>query len=105
MKKTIICPECEGRMEFVPYVTNGQRHGLKAVHVQCDRCNGTGEVEVPMTNFDAIKRMSVEEMAEFIRDNFVDCPSCVAYIECGHFESCRLALIHYLNSEYKGEKE
>ena len=99
MKKIIICPECKGRMEFAPYVINGQRHGLKAVPVQCDSCNGTGEIEVPMTNFDYIKGMSLEEMA-FLLDGFRACSNCR---KNGNNCFPVFNTEEWLNQEYKGD--
>ena len=60
MKKTIPCPECCGKGFISCYADNSMWA------TNCNNCNGTGSLEVTMNNFDRIKAMSVEEMAEFI---------------------------------------
>lgn len=59
MKKIIFCPECFGT-GFIDSDNNSMRVAT------CDKCRGTGQLVVQMTNFDLIKAMSVEEMAGFI---------------------------------------
>ncbi|MGN0489417.1 MAG: hypothetical protein ACI4HO_09170 [Ruminococcus sp.] len=50
-----------------------------------------------MTNFEKIKQMSVEEMAEHILDEFrIDCADC----ECRKdYSGCRVCIKNYLMSE------
>lgn len=60
MKKTIPCPECCGKGFISCYADNSMWA------TNCNNCNGTGSLEVTMNNFDRIKAMSVEEMADFL---------------------------------------
>ncbi len=60
----------------------------------------------PITNYDRIKKMSVEEMAEFMCDNF-DCGVCPAFDNnfCGYdnLKVCGKAMKKYLESEVNTE--
>ena len=65
MTKQIVCAVCEGR-GFVSWANNTEdtcSTGSKT----CPHCNGTGVLEVPMTNADRIRAMSDEELAMFLR--------------------------------------
>lgn len=55
MKKTIICPQCGG------HGFNTKRSNYIIWSERCAQCNGTGEIEVPITNGDALRSMSDEE--------------------------------------------
>lgn len=66
MTKKIACPACDG-------------HGFHARHNEnsvwsevCDRCNGSGEVEIPMTNGDRIRAMTDEELAERLKNLYTE---------------------------------
>ena len=70
MKKKIICPECDGRGYISHAETWSDGNGIgggRAWSEPCVNCNGIGEVEVPMTNYDFIKSLTIEEMAEICR--------------------------------------
>ena len=66
MKKEIRCPECRGVGWTTEYATDVMGYKLKAIDIKCNNCNGTGKIEVPMTNFDRIKNMDETELAMFI---------------------------------------
>ena len=68
MKKKIRCPECEGRGCTTHYATDAAGNKLAAIDIKCANCNGTGIIEVPMTNFDRIKNMNEMELVKFISD-------------------------------------
>ena len=54
------CPKCNGRG------TVGYFHIDHFADIECDRCNGSGEVsEVPMTNEEYLKSCNTEQLAEF----------------------------------------
>jgi len=53
------CPKCNGRG------TVGYFHIDHFVDIECDRCNGSGEVsETDMTNEEWLKSMNTEQFAE-----------------------------------------
>ena len=58
------CPKCDGRG------TVGYYHIDHFVDVECDRCNGSGEVE--MTNEEWLKSLSTEELANYIATQCAD---------------------------------
>lgn len=64
MKKKIVCADCRGLGWSTEYATDVLGHKLKAIDIKCDNCNGTGKIEVPMTNFDYIKSLTIDEMAK-----------------------------------------
>ena len=56
-----VCPKCNGRG------TVGYFHIDHFVDIECDRCNGSGEVsEVQMTNEEWFCALPTEEKAKFI---------------------------------------
>lgn len=57
----MICPKCNGRG------TVGYFHIDHFVDIECDRCNGSGEVsEVQMTNEEWFASLPTEEKARFL---------------------------------------
>lgn len=57
--KFVHCPECGGSgypTAYGPCFNHAKK---------CDRCKGTGAIEVPMTNADRIRSMSDEELFDF----------------------------------------
>ncbi len=69
MTKQVICFNCSGR----GFVNRSTEKSMWSE--QCEECHGSGVMEVPMTNFDRIKNMSIDEMAELMF-KMVDCVSC-----------------------------
>ena len=61
----MICPKCNGRG------TVGYYHIDHFVDIECDRCNGSGEV--PMTNEEWRRTCSTEEFAEWLGDKLDYC--------------------------------
>ncbi len=59
-KKLISCPRCGGN----GFITRSTDNSIWAEN--CGNCNGTGLVEVTMTNYDRIKAMNIDEMSEFL---------------------------------------
>lgn len=57
MTKTVTCPVCNG----YGFTVTTSESSIQS-HV-CDNCNGSGELEVPMTNGDRIRSMADEELA------------------------------------------
>lgn len=57
MTKEVTCPVCNG---YGFTVITSESSILSHV---CDNCNGSGELEVPMTNGDRIRSMADEELA------------------------------------------
>ena len=56
-----VCPKCNGRG------TVGYFHIDHFADIECDRCNGSGEVsEVEMTNEEYLKSLNTEQLAEWI---------------------------------------
>lgn len=82
MKKKIICPECDGRGYISHVETWSDGNGVgggRAWSELCVNCNGTGEVEVPMTNYEYIKTMDIEDIAYYLMmfcNNSEHCRSC-----------------------------
>lgn len=75
MNKTIICHKCDGYRYINHLETGDYGNGLgwgRAWSEPCKECNGTGTVEVPMTNAEHIKEMNNEELAEFIHNTYFD---------------------------------
>lgn len=52
-----------------------------------------------MTNYEKIKAMSVEEMAEFLDTYIDDCEYCFAKKVCGAEPSCFVTITKWLESE------
>ena len=56
-----VCPKCNGRG------TVGYYHIDHFVDIECDRCNGSGEVsEVEMTNEEWIKSLDTEGLVDYL---------------------------------------
>ena len=54
-----------------------------------------------MSNYEKIKNMSIDEMADFLEDIYgVDC-NCPAKASCDMFDSCLQAIVAWLESEVK----
>ena len=60
MTKQVVCPVCNGH-GFISVI--GENYSSSHT---CDHCNGSGEIEIPMTNADRIRAMNDEELAEFL---------------------------------------
>lgn len=102
MKKKIICPECDGRGYISHVETWSDGNGVgggKAWSEPCANCNGAGEVEVPMTNYDFIKSLTIEDMADLL-DSFGACSRCR-----NNGNNCFPVFNteEWLNQEYKGD--
>ena len=119
MKKKIVCPECDGR-EYIPHVETWEyENGLgggQAWNEKCTNCNGTGEIEIPMTNYDYIKSLSIEDMAEhFAMHREPHFPSSPCYVceynnpwFCEKIDECndeyrKAVYKQWLGQEYKGD--
>ena len=62
-----VCPKCNGRG------TVGYYHIDHFIDIECDRCNGSGEVsEVEMTNEEWLKSLSTEELANYLATQCAD---------------------------------
>ena len=62
------CPKCKGRG------TVGYYHIDHFVDIECDRCNGSGEVsEVEITNEEYLKSCNTEQLAEYLASTFDLC--------------------------------
>lgn len=56
LTKWITCPECDGR-GYIPRSTDNS-----AWSDQCVKCNGTGLIQVPVTNGDILRELSNEKL-------------------------------------------
>lgn len=74
MKKTIICPQCGG------HGFNTKRNNYIIWSERCAQCNGTGEIEVPITNGDALRSMSDEDISYFFSK--LVCHDCASIFHC-----------------------
>ena len=64
------CPKCNGRG------TVGYFHIDHFVDIECDRCNGSGEVsEVEMTNEEWLRSATTEQLADLM-SRMVGCSNC-----------------------------
>lgn len=63
------CPKCNG----YGFVTKFDVASIWNEY--CPECGGRGTITVPMTNFEHIKEMSIEELAVFL-EGFGDCNRC-----------------------------
>ena len=92
--KNILCEECHG-MGFISMVGENSIWSER-----CNECNGEGNIEVPITNFDKITE-SVESLAEFIDSlNLIDCNACVGKSICDcHIRDCKEVFIKWLQQE------
>lgn len=75
--KNILCEECHG-MGFISMVGENS-----AWSERCNKCNGAGNIEVPITNFDKITE-NEWTLAKFIIDTvthcqFNNCEDCPLY--------------------------
>ena len=52
-----------------------------------------------MTNYDRIKSISVEEMAELLYNEDLPCISCMAYDECEGTDNCKETIKQWLLQE------
>ena len=89
------CPYCGGHgyINQFEYVEGGCRAWAN----ECIACKGTGAILVSETNADRIRRMSDEELAEFLAEPCscdVD-PGCDGYRECGN-DLCLKYLLKWL---------
>ena len=97
MTKEVICPVCEG-------------HGFSVVLSEysisshaCDNCNGSGLIEVPMTNADRIRAMSDEELAEILGE-YMHCAGCPLRGDCNPEElPCENVLLEWLKQPVEVE--
>ena len=65
-----VCPKCNGRG------TVGYFHIDHFVDIECDRCNGSGEVsEVEMTNEEWLRSATTEQLADLM-SRMVGCSNC-----------------------------
>lgn len=116
MKKKIMCPECDGYGVTIQYAMNSLGNKLKMIDMKCTKCNGTGEIEVPMTNFDYIKSLNIEDMAEhFAMHREPHFPSSPCYVceynnpwFCEKIDECndeyrKAVYEQWLGQEYKGD--
>lgn len=108
MKKKIICPECEG-CGYITHVETWEYEdgtgGGQAWSEPCANCNGTGEVEVPMTNYEYIRAMDIEDMAECLRmlcSNSDTCRGCPIE-NCARSTYSTELWITWLKQEFKGD--
>lgn len=53
-----------------------------------------------MNNYERIKSMSIDEMAEYI-DNYVNCGSCPAFLFCSKEFTCKKFIEQWLQKEYE----
>ena len=96
------CPYCGGH----GYINQFEdiEGGCRAWANECIACKGTGAILVPETNADRIRRMSDEELAEFLAEPCrcdVD-PGCDGYRECGN-DLCLQYLLKWLQRPCEGE--
>lgn len=94
--KKVPCPECDGRgyVNKYSYSEDGTANGVSCYN--CGNCNGTGEIEVPMTNLDWIKTMATaEEVVDFLKP----CTPEAMAMWCEHFDNCRDCKVAWLNSK------
>lgn len=61
LTKRVKCNACGGIGVIIP-----KGHGGMVAYLDCKHCNGTGKVEVPITNADHIRSMTDEELAYFL---------------------------------------
>ena len=66
MKKKINCPACGGHGFIAKF------NDCSAWSECCEKCNGTGEIEVPFTIGDKIRSMSDEEIAAWLNAHVTD---------------------------------
>ena len=93
----MICPKCNGRG------TVGYFHVDHFVDVECDRCNGSGEVsEVPMTNEEWIHQCNTEQLAEWIA-KIVDCDCCPVKRKFCDDNPCKIRFAKWLKQPHGGE--
>ena len=55
-----------------------------------------------MNNFERIKQMTVDEMADFILE-IEDLPECAFFDDCRSLDGCKSCKIQWLLEEYKDE--
>jgi hypothetical protein len=63
------CPKCSGYGYFI------KLDAASMWREYCEECGGSGTITVPITNFEHIKEMSIEELALFL-ENFNSCNRC-----------------------------
>ena len=118
MKKKIICPECDGCGYISHYATDNMDNKLKAIDIQCTKCDGTGIVDVVFTNYDFVKGLGIEDMAKFCALNrepylphsacyiceYFDGPYCEKNAPCSEKDQINIYK-QWLNQEHKGDEE
>lgn len=97
MKKKVVCPNCNG------YGFIARCDSNKAWSERCAECNGTGEIEAPLTNGDLFCSRSDEMNALFLSK--LVCHDCMSTFECEKCypddEGCAKEILKWLNKEAK----
>lgn len=79
MDKVVSCPTCRGKGFVDKQEIRAEPRPDKSIATMteelCQRCHGTGRVNVPMTNGDCVRAMTDEELARmFTRTTADGCP-------------------------------
>lgn len=95
MKKKIMCSNCNG------YGFIGKCDENKAWSERCAKCNGTGEIEVPLTNGDLLRSGSDERNAQWLSK--LVCHDCTAIFQCSEChpddEGCAKEILKWMQKE------
>lgn len=96
--KIIHCPDCNGH----GFISGSNDRAVWSR--SCDRCHGSGYIQVPMTMLDKIRAMSDEELTDLIYDLNMEGIFCQNRKECEELlnndgitdEMCKKCLLEYL---------
>ena len=104
--RIIPCSDCNGH----GYINGGDDHSSWSK--TCDRCHGSGYIQVPMTMLDKARAMSDEELTDFIYELNMEGTYCQNRKECFEKlnndeitdEMCKKCLLEYLRKPVEEPK-
>jgi len=98
MMKKIPCPKCDG-WGHISEVGENSISGYT-----CKECNGSGQIEVSMTNADRIRAMSDEELAAYLLGiSTAECPFKEVRCDIYKDKTCAKCWADWLQQPAEGE--
>lgn len=100
MLKNIPCPACDGH----GVISEFTEHSVMVK--TCANCEGSGHIEVPMSNADRIRAMNDEELADsFTSKCLCDFIPYHSQDHCASFSSCKGCILEWLKQPAEDNHE